>query len=237
MLGWECSSVAVPAPAVPGRQTGKKSQIFLSGELQPHQWSHLDWMLLNSSANQVNYLCLLLGCAKLATSAQSVQWQLPWITELHNFFLLFLTDSAQARQKNWLQSHRKYVSPPGAQWKQLTFSSDYNRISHGFSFTMNNVFVKGYVTLKIVTCNNYFILGFFLQEDELVIKVILLYFYVMFYCLQHINDRWQLSLIILLQMKQSRMSFFFCLLVIFYSERKVQCPNGLVYWNLKHLCS
>lgn len=128
MLGWECSSVAVPAPAVLGRQTEKKSQIFLSGKLQPHQWGHLDWRLLNTSVNQVNYLCLLLGYAELATSAQSVQWQLPWIKELHHFFLLFLTCSAQARHKNWLQRHRKYVSPPDAQWKQLKFSSDYNRI-------------------------------------------------------------------------------------------------------------
>lgn len=164
MLAWECSSVAVPAPAVPGRQTGKKSQIFLSEELQPHQWSHLDWRLLNSSVNQVNNLCLLLGYAKLATSAQSVQWQLPWIKELHNFFSTFLTYSAQKRHKNWFQSHRKYVSPPDAHWKQLKFSSDYNRISHGFTFTINNVFVKGCIVLKNITCNNYWILGFFFRR-------------------------------------------------------------------------
>lgn len=164
MLGWECSSVAVPAPAVLGRQTKKKSQIFLSGKLQPHQWGHLDWRLLNRSVNQVNYLCLHLGYAELATSAQSVQWWLPWIKELHNFFLLFLTCSALARQKNWLQSHRKYVSPPDAQWKQLKLSSDCNRISHGFSFTMNSVFVKRCIALKIITCNNYYILGFLFRR-------------------------------------------------------------------------
>lgn len=64
----------------------KKSQICLLGKLQPHQWSHLDWRLLNSSVNQVSCPCLLLGYTKLATSAQSVQWQLPWIKELHFFF-------------------------------------------------------------------------------------------------------------------------------------------------------
>lgn len=139
----------------------KKSQICLLGKLQPHQWSHLDWRLLNSSVNQVSCPCLLLGYAKLATSAQSVQWQLPWIKELHYFFLLFLTYSAQARHKNWLQRHRRYVSSPYAQWKQFKFSSDYKRISHGFMFTINNVFVERYIALKIIMCNNCCILGFF----------------------------------------------------------------------------
>lgn len=109
-LGWECSSVAVPAPAVLGRHTKKKSQIFLSGKLQPHQWSHLDWRLLNSSVKRVNYLCLLLGFAKLATSAWSVQWQLPWIKELHIFFSTFYIQCPSKTQK--LASEPQEVCQP-----------------------------------------------------------------------------------------------------------------------------
>ena len=105
-----------PSSCSPGQaDSEKESQILLSEKLEQGQWSRLDWRLLNTSIHQVNCPRLLLGHAKLASSAQSVLWQLPWIRERTAlFFLPFLTYSAQARHKNWLQKHTKFVTFPGA---------------------------------------------------------------------------------------------------------------------------
>lgn len=142
------------------------------------------------------------------------------------------TQSLSALQELW-EWTTKFGIRSWAHRKQWKFSSDYNRISHGFSFKINNVFLKRCILLCVIIVVFW---GFFFQEDKLVIEEMLLNYYIIFYCTQHINDRWQLWLILLLLKRQLWNELLFCLVTFYSNWEKSPMPKWFGVLNWKHLC-